>query len=101
MTKYHEESKLTTTEYIVKEKCEEAGWDVLRNGWPDFLLFDKKEKKAVFLEVKSLKTGLSKDQKKMHRALKALGINVKTVRIGRYWKPNDEKTQNAIRDALQ
>ena len=101
MTKYHKKSKLTTTEYIVKDKCEEDGWDVLRNGWPDFMLFNKKEKTAIFLEVKSIGTCLSKDQKKMHAALKALGINVKTVHIGRYWEPDDPKTINAIKLALR
>ncbi len=76
-------------EKIVREQAEKDGWEVLDKGWPDFLLYNEKENKVLFIEVKSnlarkkkLTGGeLTKEQKLMHHILKRLGFIVKVVHI--------------------
>ena len=86
-------------EQTVKEEALKLGWDVLRNGWPDFLLYDKNTNQAILIEVKSCnKSGvLSKEQKKMHKILRKLGLNVQTIQVG----ANIEKQRQRIKTQLQ
>ena len=85
---------LTEREMAVYKKAVEEGWKVLRHGWPDFLLYNEKENKAVFLEVKALptsyeikhgtKTGYgmpSENQEEVHRVLRKLGHRVQVVHV--------------------
>lgn len=53
-------------------KAQSLGWTVLRNGWPDLLLYDKKTNKALCVEIKSIKDKLPPHQKRMHKILKKL-----------------------------
>lgn len=73
--------------------AKDAGWTVLRNGWPDYLLIDWQSKQAIFLEVKSPTDSLRIEQKKMHKALKALGLDVRVFKTSR----KKDKTQKAFK----
>jgi|SRR5208282_2841194 len=74
-------------EYL--KECQAAGWTVLKNGWPDFLLIrevDGKlvakavEVKGVYKHIKSTtRDPLSKAQKDMLEALSKLGIETEVV----------------------
>lgn len=78
--------KSNKREKMVADEAESAGWDVYGSGWPDFLLVNKKTKEVVFLEVKCCHgsgSPLRKNQKKIHKILKSLGLTVKTIRIGK------------------
>ena len=76
-------------EKIVGDKAIKDGWEVLINGYPDFLLYKEKTNEVIFIEVKSetaRKKGmaggeLSKSQARMHQVLKNLGFIVKVVHI--------------------
>jgi len=58
-------------EPIVARKAESLGWKVLRNGWPDLLLYDRATKKIIAIEVKSSKKEKPKThQRRMHKILK-------------------------------
>ena len=77
------------------------GYEVLRSGWPDFLLYKESENKAVFLEVKAkqgvvrLKNGriakkrnlgktqsaLNHSQRRMFEVLRKLGLNCQIIYI--------------------
>jgi hypothetical protein len=68
----------------IKKLAIDKGYEVLRSGWPDFLLYKASENKAVFLEVKSKdKTGkrLNPAQKRMAEILKKLGLNWQVVYV--------------------
>ncbi len=84
-------------EQTVKEEALKLGWDVLRSGWPDFLLYNKYTNEAIFLEVKSFGDCLSKDQKKMHKVLRQLGFDVRMIRVGK----NTEKHRKFIKKRLE
>jgi Holliday junction resolvase len=68
-------------ERAVKEVLEQQGFDVLRNGWPDFLCVRGRGLMAV--EVKSDYGRISDEQLKIYEALRAANIPVFVVR------PND------------
>ena len=70
-------------EKLVEDMATEQGWGVLGRGWPDFLLYNRRTKEAIFLEVKSCRDGLNKYQRRVHKILKGLGLDVRTVRVGR------------------
>ncbi len=69
-------------------------WKVLYKGWPDFLCYKEGEKgkiDACFVEIKrtpgkydkgrkkTFDKFLSPEQEEMHRVLKSLGFEVKTI----------------------
>lgn len=72
---------MTKGENQIKQRATEKGYEVLRNGWPDFLLYKVLENKAVFVEVKSKKDKISKSQKRMAEVLKKLGLLYQIVWI--------------------
>jgi hypothetical protein len=51
------------------------GYEVIRGGWPDFLLV--KDGKALFVEVKSKGSPVRPTQLKYLRVLEQLGLNVR------------------------
>jgi hypothetical protein len=57
------------------------GYEVLRHGWPDMLLYRASDKKAVFLEVKSPTDKVNAYQRRMHQILKELGLDVQVFII--------------------
>lgn len=81
------------TEQLVASKFFSAGWTVYRNGWPDFLF--EKDGRLKWIEVKQRRryTGsdgkvrisktskLSRSQRRIHKALKAYGIEVQVIHI--------------------
>ncbi len=87
-------------EKLVKDVATESGWEVLDKGWPDFLLYDKRTKDVIFLEVKSCNGtggGLTRYQKRLHKILKDLGLDVRVVRIGRKTGKKSESHKVAIK----
>ena len=76
-------------ENIIKKKAIEDGWEILTNGYPDFLLYKEQTNEVLFIEVKSQTARekkqqggeLSPNQKRMHQILKNLGFIVKIVYI--------------------
>jgi hypothetical protein len=70
--------KLNPHEQAVADELRADGWKVLRNGWPDFLATRGDEVRLI--EVKSPGDSLRVEQKRLHRALRTLGIEVELVR---------------------
>lgn len=68
---------LTPFEQRVYDHYQKYGWQVLRNGWPDFLLV--KGQKVVGIEAKSATDKLSTEQKRMHTVLARVGLPVHVV----------------------
>ena len=80
-------------ESIVADKYSGDGWEVLSNGWPDFLFYKEETNEAMFVEVKSKPTkyevrhkkpmgGLpTPNQERMHKVLRDLGLSVKVVHV--------------------
>ena len=81
--------KLNRREKIVADKAIKDGWEILINGYPDFLLYKEETNEVIFIEVKSEtarrkgnKGGeLTQNQVRMHQVLKNLGFIVKVVHI--------------------
>jgi hypothetical protein len=61
-----------------------AGFSVLRNGWPDFLLLNAKRTQGFAVELKRDKDKVSSQQRKMHKALALFGIPTHVV--GENWR---------------
>lgn len=53
-------------ELKVKKDLEDEGWEVLRNGWPDFLLVKRNEKGRV-LEARSVEVKREDQPAKPHQ----------------------------------
>lgn len=66
----------------VAEHLAKQGYEVLRNGWPDFLCIKRGPFKvsAFCVEVKTQKDKLSEAQVKIHKILKAMGVPVYVMR---------------------
>jgi len=64
-----------------QQAAKEAGWDVVRSGWPDYLI--QKGNKIAFVEVKSKKDRLHLNQIKILNILSGLGLKCYT------WRPAD------------
>jgi len=73
-------SGLTNSEKDVRDALNRAGYTVLRNGWPDFLVCGPDGIFAV--EVKTGKDKLSREQEAIHKALEQAGVRTVTVRDG-------------------
>ena len=60
----------------------EQGFEVFSRGWPDFLVYDRENNKAKFVEIKrkqkrpSEKMGLSQHQRNVLEILKNIGLGV-------------------------
>jgi hypothetical protein len=68
------------TEAMALNEFKDAGWEAIRNGWPDFLLIRSNsagQLEVMCLEVKSGRHKLSDHQIAVKTALSAAGI--KTV----------------------
>ncbi len=76
-------SKTNKREALVKKEAEALGWEVLAKGWPDYLFWDKRTKTAIAIEVKSSTDPLKKHQRKVHKILRACGLNVKTIKVSK------------------
>jgi hypothetical protein len=61
--------------------AEAKGYEVLRYGWPDMLLYRASDKKAVFLEVKAPTDKMNNYQQRMHQVLRELGLNVQVFTV--------------------
>ena len=86
---------MNISEKLIKEKLEDRGFEVLRNGWPDFLCIRKTQRYAgkdmhdneVYEEISGsfavevkYRSGLSAEQKAVHKVLKAARIPVYIIR---------------------
>lgn len=70
---------LTPAEYLVKEALERRGCEVIRHGWPDFLVKEP-DGRVYALEVKSSEDGINAAQAKLHAMLGEAGFPVR-VRV--------------------
>jgi hypothetical protein len=70
------------TEQVLVDQATEQGYEVLRNGWPDFILVHKETRRKRFVECKRPDPldVLSPSQEKMHKALDECGIKVEVFR---------------------
>lgn len=66
-----------------QKACENHGFSTLRNGWPDFLVFDNRQLLGA-VEVKGRGQTLSPNQRAVSQVLKAVGIHVYISRDGRW-----------------
>ena len=68
------------TELAVLEYWYNKGYSAIKNGWPDFIIYNDKE--LIFIEVKRdcNDKGLSYRQQNMAKLLKRVGIEVKVMR---------------------
>lgn len=75
-------------EKAIREMLEKAGFIVLREGWPDFCVFQETaDGLAMFLvEVKTGIDKLNPSQKLMHKILMRVGIPVYVLRPEELWK---------------
>jgi len=67
-------------EEAVYKALTRRGFEVLRNGWPDFLVLDKDWKRGFALEMKRGGDRVSPAQARMHKALARFGISVQVAR---------------------
>lgn len=68
---------MTKNEQQLKAKLESEGWTVLRNGWPDFLIFRHTDNGSEVIAVEQKDTNeLSLEQQKMIHALNLMGLPV-------------------------
>lgn len=84
-------------ELWLKQKLEEKGWTVLRNGWPDFLCFKGdlfKPTEVLAVEGKRGTQLLTYDQLQIHTILRAAGVPCEVLR------PSDVRPDNQLRIAL-
>lgn len=67
---------LNDAEKEFKKKATDKGWNVIKNGWPDFLIY--KDNEIRFIEVKNGKDKLREDQIKMLKTLTKYGLKCYT-----------------------
>ena len=63
------------SEIIAIKKLESDGFEVIKNGWPDFLAFNKITNEIKFVEVKPGKKRLKPRQEKMAHIFSLLGLD--------------------------
>jgi hypothetical protein len=68
-------------ELHVKQLAMDRGYEALKAGWPDFLLYRESDGKTVFLEVKSKKDKLNPAQVRMRDILKKIGLNWQIIYV--------------------
>lgn len=59
---------------------EQAGYRVLRNGWPDCVLLDEFGRLTLMIELKARADVIRPEQVAMHHVLENAGIDVRVVR---------------------
>lgn len=66
----------------VKHYLEQRGYEVIRNGWPDFLCVNQHRGRGFLMcvEVKNYDDKLSAEQKRIHGLLQLAGIPVYVLR---------------------
>src|SRR5258708_18506806 len=72
---------MNASEALIRDRLRKNGWEVLRNGWPDFMCRRITHRTSQFLavEVKSGNDCLSKEQVRMQAVLREAGIRTCTV----------------------
>lgn len=74
-TEVREEAKAAEDSF--REWAEARGWEVHRNGWPDFLCVDR-QGRVVLVEAKSGNASLKKAQREVMAILAAAGLRCYT-----------------------
>ncbi len=82
-------------EIEVASSLEDQGYEVLKNGWPDFVAINWKTKEVRFIEVKPLSKKLKPRQLKMKKVFNLLGLNYETLFVW-YGKIYTEKEKYKI-----
>jgi hypothetical protein len=73
---------MTHSEKAVAQFCRKSGYEVYRNGWPDFLLHHAERSVGFALEVKSRCDRLRPCQSRMIEALDRMGVITHTRYTG-------------------
>jgi len=81
-------------EAFIQKQYVEAGWVVLKNGWPDLFCYNPATNEVELVEVKNLneyknptskrpyrKLGRTQDQMRMHQYLEKVGFKVRTIHV--------------------
>lgn len=69
---------MTNSELKYFKRLVKNGWEVGRNGWPDFLAL--KDGKIRLIELKTYGTSRTKIQKRMHEMIyRAFGLKVEVI----------------------
>jgi hypothetical protein len=68
-------------ELIACKKYEKQGYEVLKNGWPDFLLVNWVTKEVRFVEIKPKTKKLKPRQLKMKKAFALLNLKYEVDKI--------------------
>jgi len=72
----------------IKKLLKHEGYEVLKNGWPDYLVKDK-EGILWFMEIKALHSHLRKAQKQMLKTLTDADLNVLVVSENKLSAPRE------------
>jgi VRR-NUC domain len=89
-------------EKSVSEQYQKEGWNVLSNGWPDFLLWKREEGKVClkFVEVKSENDSIRENQREVLNLLCEAGMVVRTAHAGYGYGDNHGKAPNHFHELM-
>ena len=77
---------MTPTERIVYNELKAEGYEVLNNGWPDFLAIAP-DGKLRLIEVKGNGDFVKANQKRVHELLQQAGLSVEVIQFGTPGRP--------------
>ena len=63
------------------KNLESRGYEVLKNGWPDFVAIDWENKKVRFIEIKPKNKKLKPRQIKMKKVFEMIGLDYEVMYI--------------------
>jgi len=63
------------------QQLKDEGYDILKNGYPDFVAVDWKNKEVRFIEIKPKNKKLKPRQIKMKKAFKIIGLEYEVMYI--------------------
>lgn len=66
-------------EIQVCEVLEKQGYEVIKNGWPDFVAINWETREVRFIEVKPLGLDLKPRQKRMKKIFELLGLKYEVI----------------------
>lgn len=74
-------NRCNNAERAVIQQLEAEGYKVLARGWPDLLAYRGDELRFIEVKPKDLARP-SRHQRKLHRVLRSIGIQVEVIRPG-------------------
>ena len=88
---------INTSEKIFAEILRNDGLEVYRPSWPDFIVVNPLKKDFYFVELKTTKSPLTKNQRDTIKLLKSLNIPVKVIQMGLFYKSQKSKSPDIYR----